>query len=163
MEALIVPFLIVSIVLILFFSVFSSRRSRKLDSGNRPGLFKPKDMIRFTQTVLLLAFCAVAFLSVRRVLEALPGLVLMAVIFVVWIVFQFWQNARVLADDEGIVLSGMWGQLTELHWQDVRDVRMASGSVVLRGEKADLYISGYFARQDQLLEIIRQHVPGSEK
>jgi len=162
LEAYITPALIVSIVLILFFSVFSSRRSRKLDSGNKPGLFKPKDAIRLTQTVLLFAFCAAAFLSIRHTLDALIGLVLMAVLFIAWIIFQFWQNARVLADDEGLVLCGMWGQLKDLRWQDVKGVQLISGSIVLRTEQADVHIPGYFSRQERLLEIIRQHVPDRE-
>jgi len=163
LEAYITPALIVSVVLILFFSVFSSRRSRRLDSGNPPGLFKPKDAVRFIQTVLLLGFCAAGFLSARRSLDAPVGLALMALLFIAWIPFQFWQHARVLAHDEGIVLSGMWGRVAELRWQDVRAVRLVSGSVVLAAENGELRIPGYFARQEKLLEIIRQRVPGKEE
>ena len=161
MEALIVPVLIVSIVFILFFSVFSSRRSRKLDSGNKPGLFKPKDIVRFIPTVLLLGFGIVGIFALRHTLDALTGLVLMAVLFISWVIFQFWQNARVLADDEEIVLCGMWGQLKGLRWQDIQGVQLISGNIVLRTEKTDVCIPGYFARQEKLLEIIRQHVSGN--
>lgn len=160
MEAFITPALIVSVVLILFFSIFSSRKSRKLDSGNPPGLFKPKDPVRFTQTLLLLGFCAAAVFSLRRDLDALIGLVLMAVLFIAWILFQFWQNARVLADDTHAVLCSPWGRVTELQWEDVRDVRLVSGAIILSAKDGEFRIPGYFAGQGRLLEIIRHHVPG---
>jgi cellobiose-specific phosphotransferase system component IIC len=162
-EAFVTPVLIVSIVAILFIVIFSSRRSRKLDARNTPGLFKPVDIIRFAEVALLLVFCIAAYLTAKRIVEPLVGFVLMAVLMLVWIPFQFWQNARLLADEEGVVLCSLWGRVSQLHWQDVRAVRLVAGSVVFMEEGGELRIPGYFSGRDKLLEIIRQHVPNQSE
>ena len=162
MEAFITPVLIVSIVAILFVVVFSSRRSRKLDSGDPAGLFKPKDAVRLIQVVLLLVFCAAAYLTARHNVAPLTGFIAMAILFIAWVPFQFWFNARLRTDDDGIVLSSVWGRVTELRWQNVRSIRLISGNVILQTGNGEFRIPGYFTEQVRLLEIIRQHIPNED-
>ena len=161
MDAAVTPAVIASVVLILLILLVSSRKARKLDAGNPSGLYRPKDFVRLLEIVLLLAFCAAAFVTIGRIVDAVVGIALMGLLLLGWIPLQFWQSARLLTDDIGIAYIRPSGRILQMRWQEIQKIDVAFGGITLRDGDKEMRIPTWFSGFDRIREIIRQHVSDS--